>query len=195
MGTHCQTYLQCITKTIAALNLEEIETVVKYLLRVEGRVFFIGVGGSAATCAHAVNDFRKLCNIEAYTPTDSVAELTARTNDNGWASVFRDWLHVSRITDKDILFVFSVGGGDAEHNISCNITEAIRYAKLSGAVVLGVVGRNGGDTFLHADACILVPSLFPTLVTPITESLHTVILHLLVSHPDLQANQPKWESL
>ena len=159
-----------------------------------GRLFLLGVGGSAANCSHAVNDFRKICGIEAYAPTDNVSELTARTNDEGWASVFIEWLKVSRLTANDAVLVFSVGGGDMEKNVSPNLVAALQHAKQVGATVLGVVGRDGGHTARVADACVIVPTVNPQNVTPHTEAFQAVVWHLLVSHPKLKAAQTKWES-
>ncbi len=159
-----------------------------------GRLFLLGVGGSAANCSHAVNDFRKICGIEAYAPTDNVSELTARTNDEGWASVFIEWLKVSRLAPEDVVFVFSVGGGNVEKNVSPNLVAALQYAKDVGARVCGVVGRDGGYTATVADACVIVPTVNPQNVTPHTEAFQAVVWHLLVSHPKLKAAQTKWES-
>src|SRR5437763_15325206 len=159
-----------------------------------GRLFLLGVGGSAANCSHAVNDFRKICGIEAYAPTDNVAELTARTNDEGWASVFSEWLKVSRLGANDAVMVFSVGGGNVEKNVSANLVAALQHAKEVGAMVLGVVGRDGGYTATVADACVIVPTVNAQNVTPHTEAFQAVVWHLLVSHPKLRAAETKWES-
>ena len=159
-----------------------------------GRLFLLGVGGSAANCSHAVNDFRKICGIEAYAPTDNVSELTARTNDEGWPSVFVEWLKVSRLRADDAVLVFSVGGGDAERNVSPNLVSALQHAKSVGAKIAGVVGRDGGYTARVADACVIVPTVNAQSVTPHTEAFQAVILHLLVSHPKLKVVQTKWES-
>ena len=159
-----------------------------------GRLFLLGVGGSAANCSHAVNDFRKICGFEAYAPTDNVSELTARTNDEGWASVFVEWLKVSRLTKNDCVFVFSVGGGNLEKNVSPNLVSALQYAKEIGSTILGVVGRDGGYTAQVADACVIVPTVNPSNVTPHTEAFQAVVWHLLVSHPALKVAQTKWES-
>jgi D-sedoheptulose 7-phosphate isomerase len=159
-----------------------------------GRIFFLGVGGSAGNCSHAVNDFRKIVGIECYAPTDNVSELTARTNDDGWASVFVEWLKVSKLIDKDALFIFSVGGGNLEKNISPNLAEAIKLAKTVGAKVTGVVGRDGGYTAQAADACVIIPTVNPDTITPHSEAFQAVVWHLLVSHPKLKVNQTKWES-
>jgi D-sedoheptulose 7-phosphate isomerase len=159
-----------------------------------GRIFFLGVGGSAGNCSHAVNDFRKIVGIESYAPTDNVSELTARTNDEGWATVFVEWLKISKLQPKDALFIFSVGGGNLIKNISPNLVEAIKLAKSVGAKVTGVVGRDGGYTAQAADACVIVPTVNSETITPHSEAFQAVIWHLLVSHPKLKANQTKWES-
>ena len=159
-----------------------------------GRIFFLGVGGSAGNCSHAVNDFRKIVGIECYAPTDNVSELTARTNDDGWASVFVEWLKVSKLIAKDALFIFSVGGGNLEKNISPNLVEAIKLAKTLGAKVTGVVGRDGGYTARVADACVIVPTVNTETITPHSEAFQAVVWHLLVSHPKLKVNQTKWEA-
>jgi D-sedoheptulose 7-phosphate isomerase len=158
-------------------------------------LFFLGVGGSAANCSHAVNDFRKIAGIEAYAPTDNVSELTARTNDEGWASVFVEWLKVSRLNDHDLLFVFSVGGGNAEKNVSPNLVLALQYAKQIGVSVVGIVGRDGGYTAQVADSCVIIPTVNPETVTPHSEAFQAVVWHLLVSHPALKAVSTKWESM
>ncbi len=160
-----------------------------------GRLFILGVGGSAANASHAVNDFRKICGMEAYAPTDNVSELTARTNDEGWAGVFEAWLKVSRLRAGDALLVFSVGGGNLEKNVSPNLVAAIRYARAVGATVTGIVGRDGGYTAQAADACVIVPTVNPAHVTPHAEAFQAVIWHLLVSHPALKAAETKWESV
>ena len=157
-----------------------------------GRLFLLGIGGSAANCAHAVNDFRKLCGIEAYAPTDNVSELTARANDEGWATIFAEWLKVSRANDKDAILVFSVGGGNLERNVSPNIVSALKEAKQRGLTILGIVGRDGGYTAQVGDHVVIVPSIDETLVTPHTEAFQAVIWHCLVSHPALQLNRTKW---
>jgi len=159
-----------------------------------GRLFFLGVGGSAGNCGHAVNDFRKLAGFEAYAPTDNVSELTARTNDEGWETVFVAWLKGSRLRKEDGVFVFSVGGGSLEKNISPNLVKALQYARESDAAIVGVVGRDGGYTATVADACVIVPTVNPDTVTPHSEAFQAVVWHLLVSHPKLKANATKWES-
>lgn len=160
-----------------------------------GRLFFLGVGGSAANCSHAVNDFRKIVGIEAYTPADNVSELTARINDDGWDTVFANWLKVSRLSTLDMLFVFSVGGGSVDKQVSPNLVKALQYAKSIGASVLGVVGRDGGYTAQVADACVIIPTVNPETITPHTEAFQAVVWHLLVSHPKLKTSQTKWESV
>jgi D-sedoheptulose 7-phosphate isomerase len=160
-----------------------------------GRLFILGVGGSAANASHAVNDFRKIAGMEAYTPTDNVSELTARVNDDGWASVFVEWLKGSRLNARDLVFVFSVGGGDLERNISPNLVRAVEYAQQVGAALCGVVGRDGGFTARVADVCLVIPPVNPETVTPHTEAFQAVVWHLLVSHPALQVAPMKWESV
>ena len=160
-----------------------------------GRLFILGVGGSAANASHAVNDFRKIVGLEAYAPTDNVAELTARTNDEGWASVFVGWLQTSRLRAEDLVCVFSVGGGNVEHNVSPNLVAALQFARQVGTPIIGVVGRDGGYTAQVADACILVPTVNASHVTPHTEAFQAVVWHLLVTHPDLKACETKWESV
>ena len=160
-----------------------------------GRLFLLGVGGSAANCSHAVNDFRKLCGIESYAPTDNVSELTARINDEGWAGVFAEWLKASRLSQRDMVFVMSVGGGDVAKNVSPNLVEAIKLAKAVGAKVGGIVGRDGGYTAQAADACVVIPPVAPESITPHTEAFQAVIWHLLVSHPLLKTMPTKWESV
>lgn len=182
---------------IQKMNISAIEKVADLLATVKadgGRIFFLGVGGSAGNCSHAVNDFRKIVGIESYAPTDNVSELTARTNDEGWATIFVEWLKISKLQPKDALFIFSVGGGNLEKNISPNLVEAIKFAKTLGAKVTGVVGRDGGYTAQAADACVIVPTVNPETITPHSEAFQAVIWHLLVSHPKLKANQTKWES-
>lgn len=159
-----------------------------------GRLFILGVGGSAANASHAVNDFRKIAGLECYAPTDNVSELTARTNDEGWASVFVEWLRGSRLTAKDAILVFSVGGGSLEKNVSPNLVTALQLAKQVGARVIGVVGKDGGYTAKVADACVIVPTVNPDNITPHSEAFQAVVWHLFVSHPDLKVNQTKWES-
>jgi D-sedoheptulose 7-phosphate isomerase len=159
-----------------------------------GRLFILGVGGSAANASHAVNDFRKICGFECYAPTDNVSELTARTNDDGWASVFVEWLKGSRLSGRDGLLIFSVGGGNLEKNVSPNLVSAIQLAQQTGASVVGVVGRDGGYTAKAASACVIVPTVNPDHVTPLSEAFQAVVWHLLVSHPKLKTGKTKWEN-
>ena len=160
-----------------------------------GRMFVLGVGGGAGHASHAVNDFRKICGLEAYTPTDNVSELTARVNDDGWETAYVNWLKISKLNKNDILLVFSVGGGNLEKNISVNILKSLELAKKLGTRICGIVGRDGGYTAQVADACVVIPPINPETVTPHTESFQAVIWHLLVSHPDLQKYEMKWESV
>jgi D-sedoheptulose 7-phosphate isomerase len=183
-----------ILKQLDAAAIEKIACLLVDLRTRHGRLFLLGVGGSAANCSHAVNDFRKLCGIEAYAPVDNVSELTARTNDEGWASVFIEWLKVSRLSANDMLFVFSVGGGNLEKNISPNLVLALQYAGKVGAKIAGIVGRDGGYTARVADACVIVPTVNPESITPHAEAFQAVIWHLLVSHPALKSAPTKWES-
>lgn len=195
--TYAQQHLGEAGKIITMLDPAAIERMVGLLADLRnqgGRLFFLGVGGSAGNASHAVNDFRKIVGIEAYTPTDNVSELTARTNDDGWASVFVEWLKVSHLQAKDMLFVFSVGGGNIEKNISPNLVTALQYAKQVGARIVGVVGRDGGYTAKVSDACVIIPTVNPETVTPHSEAFQAVIWHLLVSHPALKMTQTKWES-
>jgi D-sedoheptulose 7-phosphate isomerase len=181
-----------ITKAIDPETIEKIVDLLCDVKSLGGRLFILGVGGSAANAGHAVNDFRKLAGIETYAPTDNVAELTARTNDEGWQTVFSGWLRVSKLNSKDCLFILSVGGGDKEKNVSPNLIEAIDLAKEVGARVTGIVGRDGGYTAKKADICLVVPTVNPTTVTPHSESFQTVVWHLMVSHPKLKSNPTKW---
>jgi len=185
-------------QVIRKLDTQSIESVVGILAGAwsqGGRVFFLGVGGSAANASHAVNDFRKIAGIECYAPTDNVSELTARTNDEGWASVFEEWLKVSRLRAGDVVFVLSVGGGSLENNVSPNLVAALRFAKAAGAKVVGVVGRDGGYTARVADACVVIPTINDAHVTPHAEAMQSVICHLMVSHPALKQARTKWESV
>ena len=184
-----------ITKKI---NTKQIEKMVDLILNVrkeKGRIFFLGVGGSAGNCSHAVNDFRKIIGIESYAPTDNVSELTARTNDEGWSTIFSEWLKVSNLNHKDLIFVFSVGGGNIEKNISPNLVEALNYGKSIGCKLVGVVGRDGGYTTKVADACVIIPTVNEKTITPHTEAFQAVVWHLIVSHPKLKLNETKWESV
>lgn len=198
MRAYIQQYLTDAKAAIEKLDHDAIEATIKILREVrerKGRLFILGVGGSAANASHAVNDFRKIAAIEAYAPTDNVSELTARVNDHGWESVFTGYLEGSSLSEKDAILVFSVGGGNAEKNISANIVEALKHAKQVGAKVLGVVGRDGGYTKRVADACILVPMINPDTVTPHAESFQAMVWHLIVTHPHLKAREGKWESV
>ena len=195
--SYAQQHLNEAKEIINHINIDAIEKVADLLATVkkdQGRIFFLGVGGSAGNCSHAVNDFRKIVEIESYAPTDNVSELTARTNDEGWATIFEPWLKLSKLNPKDAVFIFSVGGGNLEKNISPNLVNALKYAKQVGAKIIGVVGRDGGYTAQVADACVIVPTVNPENITPHSEAFQAVIWHLLVSHPKLKENQTKWES-
>lgn len=191
--THLGEAIQIINQ-IDANVIEEMADLLAQVKTDSGRIFFLGVGGSAGNCSHAVNDFRKIVGIESYAPTDNVSELTARTNDEGWHTIFAEWLKTSKLKPEDALFIFSVGGGNLEKNISPNLVEALKYAKSVGAKVTGVVGRDGGYTAQVADACVVIPTVNPENITPHSEAFQAVIWHLLVSHPKLKAHQTKWES-
>jgi D-sedoheptulose 7-phosphate isomerase len=196
--THAKTYFDQVARIAETIDHDMIERIADELSQLRergGRLFFLGVGGSAANCSHAVNDFRKLCGIEAYTPVDNVAELTARTNDEGWATVFAAWLTTSRISAADAVLVFSVGGGDAERNVSANIVHALDVAKAKGARILGVVGRNGGYTKQVGDAVVVVPVVDEAAITPHSEAFQAVVWHALSCHPKLMRQENKWESL
>jgi D-sedoheptulose 7-phosphate isomerase len=191
-------YLEETARILEQLDRDALERMAEGLASARdsgGRLFVLGVGGSAAHASHAVNDFRKLCEFEAYTPTDNVSELSARTNDDGWESVFAAWLAGSRLRAPDAVLVFSVGGGDAEQNVSVNLVRALDHARDAGARIFGVVGRNGGYAARVADECIVIPPLYDERVTPHTEGLCAVVWHLLVSHPALQRRGTHWESL
>ncbi|MCX6056716.1 MAG: SIS domain-containing protein [Chloroflexi bacterium] len=198
MTSYTEKHLAEASQILSQLDVGAIEKMVEQLVSLRqrgGRLFFLGVGGSAANCSHAVNDFRKIAGIEAYAPTNNVSELTARTNDEGWASVFIEWLKVSHLNDRDLLFVFSVGGGNVEKNVSPNLVSALQYARQIGSSVIGVVGRDGGYTAQVADACVVIPTVNPETVTPHSEAFQAVVWHLLVSHPALKAVSTKWESM
>ncbi len=193
-----QTFLAEAAQICGKLDAAEIEKLAQRLASVRergGRLFVLGVGGSAGNASHAVNDFRKIVGLEAYAPTDNVSELTARTNDEGWATVFIEWLKVSRLNSKDGVLVFSVGGGSLEKNVSPNLVHALQLAKQVGSTICGIVGRDGGYTKQVADACVVVPTLDPEHVTPHTEAFQAVVWHLLVTHPALKQKQTKWESV
>ena len=196
--SYTQKHLQETASIVQQLDVAAIENLAESLAKIKtsaGRIFFLGVGGSAGNCSHAVNDFRKLAGIECYAPTDNVSELTARINDDGWEGTFVEWLKVSRLAARDAVFVLSVGGGNVEKNVSLNLVAAVRYAKAMGAKVVGILGRDGGHTAQVADAAVIVPTVNPDTVTPHAEAFQAVIWHLLVSHPLLKAAETKWESL
>jgi D-sedoheptulose 7-phosphate isomerase len=198
MTNHIARYLAQAAQICATIDATIIETIVDGLVAVragKGRLFILGVGGSAANAGHAVNDFRKLCGIEAYAPTDNVAELTARTNDEGWETVFAGWLEVSRASDRDALLIFSVGGGSVERNVSVNLVRGIAVARDRGLKIYGVVGRDGGDTKRYGDAVVVVPTIDAAFITPHTEAFQAVIWHAIVCHPKLMAHSNKWEKL
>lgn len=193
-----QQYLLEARTIIDQLPVETIDRMAALLAEIRasgGRLFILGVGGSAANASHAVNDFRKIVGLETYAPTDNASELTARTNDEGWATVFEGWLRGSRLRADDAVLVFSVGGGNLEKNVSPNLVVALRYAKSVGARILGIVGRDGGYTAQVADVCVIVPTVNPTHTTPHAEAFQAVVWHLLVSHPDLKQAETKWESV
>lgn len=195
--SYARQHLEEAVEIIRKMDVAAIEKMADLLAGIKqagGRIFFLGVGGSAGNCSHAVNDFRKIVGIESYAPTDNVSELTARTNDEGWATVFIEWLKVSKLSAKDAVFIFSVGGGNLEKNISPNLVTALQYAKSVGAKITGVVGRDGGYTAKVADVCVIVPTVNAETITPHSEAFQAVVWHLLVSHPKLKANQTKWES-
>ena len=195
---YAKRYFKEVESIAESIDLNLIEKMVKIILDVKekkGRLFFIGVGGSAANCTHAVNDFRKIGGIECYTPNDNVAEMTARTNDEGWDTVYGPWLECSHISDKDVVFVLSVRGGSKENNVSVNLIHAIDVAKKAGAKVLGIIGRDGGYTGKVADACIIIPTQSPDTITPHAEAWQAVVWHMLVTDPRIMAMSNKWESL
>ncbi len=197
MTTFARQFLAEAAEVISRLDTAQIEHAAKLLAETRnagGRLFILGVGGSAANASHAVNDFRKIAGMEAYAPTDNVSELTARVNDEGWSTVFEAWLKTSRLQAKDLVLVFSVGGGDLSKNISPNLVAALQYAKSVHAKIVGVVGRDGGFTAKSADACVIVPTVNPAHITPHTEAFQAVVWHLLVSHPAVRQQQTKWES-
>jgi D-sedoheptulose 7-phosphate isomerase len=197
VATYSAQHLSETSQIVNLLDAATLEKMAELLLRVrerDGRLFFLGVGGSAANASHAVNDFRKIAGFECYAPTDNVSELTARTNDDGWSSVFVEWLRGSRLRKEDAVFVFSVGGGNLGKNISPNLVSALQYAKEIGSAILGVVGRDGGYTAKVADVCCVIPTVNPANVTPHSEAFQGVLWHLLVSHPKLKIEQTKWES-
>jgi D-sedoheptulose 7-phosphate isomerase len=191
-------YLEEVSEIINRLDRDAIDRVIKVITEIrnrEGRIFFLGIGGSAANCSHAVNDFRKIIGIECYAPADNISELTARTNDDGWSTVFSKWLEVSHLSSNDAVFVLSVGGGSLEKNVSPNIVEALKYAARIGASILGIVGRDGGYTAEVADACIVIPTVNASTVTAHTEAFQGIIWHLMVNHSMLKQYNTKWESI
>jgi D-sedoheptulose 7-phosphate isomerase len=195
--TYSKQHLDEAIEIINKIDVVAIEKVAKLLAEVkkeQGRIFFLGVGGSAGNCSHAVNDFRKIVEIESYAPTDNVSELTARTNDEGWPTIFEPWLKLSKLNPKDAVFIFSVGGGNLEENISPNLVNALKYAQTIGAKITGVVGKDGGYTAKVANACVIIPVVNKETITPHSEAFQAVVWHLLVSHPLLKQNQTKWES-
>ncbi len=194
---YARQYIEEATEVLKRIDTEAIERAVDLLVALRergGRLFVLGVGGGAGHASHAVNDFRKICGIESYAPTDNVSELTARINDDGWDTSFANWLRGSRLSERDMVFVFSVGGGDLERNISANLVRALEEAKRVGATICGVVGRNGGYTAQVADECVLIPVVNPSAITPHTEAFQAVVWHLMVSHPKLKFSEMKWES-
>ena len=188
-------YFDEISNVIKRLDRDNLEKLVDNLVKVKknkGRIFFLGVGGSAGNCSHAVNDFRKLCNIESYAPTDNVSELSARTNDEGWETVFSSWLKISKLSEKDAIIIFSVGGGNKQKNVSANLVNAIDYAKSKNTKIFSIVGKSDGYAYKLSDICILVPEVNVERITPHSEAFQAVIWHCIVSHPLLQANSTKW---
>ena len=197
-SSHIDQYFQDVVEILEKIDRSQIELMIQILLLIRkgnGRLFFLGVGGSAGNCSHAVNDFRKIAGFEAYTPTDNVSELTARTNDEGWETVFAEWLKGSRLNEKDGVFVFSVGGGSKEKNISANLVYALDYAKSKNAKVLGIVGKEGGHTAKVADACVIVPVVNNATITPHTESFQAMVWHLIVCDQRIMQMENKWESV
>lgn len=195
--TYSENHLKETIEIIKLIDASIIEAIVNLLYEIReegGRIFFLGVGGSAGNASHAVNDFRKIVGIESYAPTDNVSELTARTNDDGWSSIFSEWLKVSKLSKRDLIFIFSVGGGNLEKNISPNLVKALQYASNIGSKIVGIVGRDGGYTKKVANTCLVVPTINDKNITPHTEAFQAVIWHLLVSHPKLKKNETKWES-
>ena len=193
--TFSQNHLEETIKICSALSAQKIDEMVEILVSLKllgGRLFILGVGGSAANASHAVNDFRKIAGIEAYAPTDNIAEITARTNDEGWETVFSSWLKVSKLKSSDCIFILSVGGGDKEKNVSPNLVDAIDLAIKTGSKIIGIVGRDGGHTAQYATSCVIIPTVNLDSITPHAESFQSVIWHLLVSHPKLKSNPTKW---
>ena len=198
MSKYVDLYMKEVIEISKAIDKNQIDKMINVISEVavnKGRIFFIGVGGGAGNAAHAVNDFRKIANIESYSPTDNVSELTARINDDGWESSYTKWLQVSNLNENDVLFIFSVGGGNLEKNISTNIVESIKLAQKKNSKVIGIVGRDGGYTAQISDACVIIPTVNPNTITPHTEAFQAVVWHLIVSHPDLKKNEMKWEEI
>lgn len=198
MSKYVDLYMKEVIEISKAIDKNKIDKMINVISEVainKGRIFFIGVGGGAGNAAHAVNDFRKIANIESYSPTDNVSELTARINDDGWESSYAKWLQVSNLNEKDVLFIFSVGGGNLEKNISANIVESIKLAQKKNSKVIGIVGRDGGYTAQISDACVIIPTVNSNTITPHTEAFQAVIWHLIVSHPNLKKNEMKWEEI
>jgi D-sedoheptulose 7-phosphate isomerase len=194
---HTETFLRQVVQVAEQLNRKAIDGMVRLLVQTReqgGRLFILGVGGSAANASHAVNDFRKIAGMEAYAPTDNVSELTARVNDDGWETVFETWLQGSRLNERDLVFVMSVGGGNRELSVSVNLVRALEYAKEVGAKVCGIVGRDGGFTGQVADVCVVVPTVDEGAITPLAEAFQGVVWHLIISHPELRVGEMKWES-
>ena len=195
---YIEKYLREVSAIIEKIDVDQTRLMLDLVVKLKeskGRLFILGVGGGAGHASHAVNDFRKICGIEAYAPSDNVSELTARINDDGWETAYVNWLKISKLGTDDLVMVFSVGGGNTEKKISVNIVNSLQYAKDKGAKICGIVGRDGGYTARIADACVIIPMVNPETITPHTEAFQAVIWHLLVSHPDLQVNKMKWESL
>ena len=195
---YIEKYLREASAIIEKIDVDQTRLMLDLVVKLKeskGRLFILGVGGGAGHASHAVNDFRKICGIEAYAPSDNVSELTARINDDGWETAYVNWLKISKLGTDDLVMVFSVGGGNTEKKISVNIVNSLQYAKDKGAKICGIVGRDGGFTARIADACVIIPMVNPETITPHTEAFQAVIWHLLVSHPDLQVNKMKWESL
>lgn len=194
---YTEQYLNDVIRVVEGLDRSAIDQIIQLVVKTRdqgGRLFILGVGGSAGNAGHAVNDFRKIAGLEAYAPTDNVSELTARINDDGWDTAFAKWLEGSRLNEQDLVLVFSVGGGNRKMNVSVNLVKALEYAKDVGAKICGIVGRDGGFTAEVADACAIVPTVNPGSVTPLSESFQAVVWHLIVSHPDVQVSEMKWET-
>jgi len=192
---HTNSFFAQIADIASQIDIEKVEALANKLAEIrarEGRLFILGVGGSAANASHAVNDFRKLCAIETYAPTDNVSELTARTNDEGWETVFVEWLKISHLNEKDGILVFSVGGGNREKNVSVNLINALDHANSVGATIMGIIGRDGGYTGKVSDVAVIIPTINAGLVTPHAEAYQAVVWHCLVSHPKLQVQDTKW---